>query len=143
MKHLVVHCSATPPKMDIGASTIRRWHINKGWSDIGYHYVIRRNGQIELGRPETRQGAHVKGYNKDSIGICLIGGVDEYNDPENNFTDAQFTTLGGLLMGLTSKYPNAKVLGHRDFPNVAKACPSFNAPEWWYSYEHGAIGANT
>ena len=80
--HIIVHCSYTPPSMDIGAETIREWHTlpkpkGRGWSDIGYHWVIRRNGTVEAGRSEERAGAHAKGYNQDSIGICLIGGKSE------------------------------------------------------------------
>lgn len=129
---LVIHTSATRPSMDIGAKDIRRWHKAKGWSDIGYHYVIRRDGRVEKGRPDARVGAHVRGYNRDSLGVCLVGGVNENLVPENNYTEAQWEALEALLRKLSKKYPNAFVRGHRDFPRVAKACPCFDAEPWAY-----------
>lgn len=138
--YIVIHCSATPPSMDIGVEEIRRWHTEeRGWADIGYHYVIRRDGSIEIGRRsseeipyewDSAQGAHVSGWNHRSVGICVVGGVDAEGNPEANFTDNQWIALGVLVQALEMKYPNAEVLGHRDFPGVAKACPSFDVREW-------------
>jgi N-acetylmuramoyl-L-alanine amidase len=129
--HLVIHCSATRAVMDVGAADIRRWHRAQGWSDIGYHYVIRRSGKLETGRPLETIGTHVKGHNTDSVGICLVGGLNNQTfKPENNYTPQQWDTLRKLLTGLLKKYPKAKVLGHRDFAGVAKACPCFNAKTW-------------
>lgn len=137
---LVIHTAATRPSMDIGVKEIRQWHKAKGWSDIGYHYVIRRDGKIEKGRPESRVGAHVAGHNSDSIGICLVGGVNENLVPENNYTDAQWKSLENLLHKLAQKYPEANVRGHRDFPNVHKACPCFDAEPWAASKGFRTIG---
>lgn len=128
--YLVIHCAATPPSADIGAAEIRQWHKAKGWSDIGYHFVIRRNGKVELGRPENLVGSHVQGHNRNSLGICLVGGTDARQRPENNFTAEQWASLQTLLMRLTGKYPRATILGHRDFPGVHKACPCFDAIKW-------------
>lgn len=130
--YLVVHCSATSDKQDIGAADIDKWHRAKGWTCIGYHFVIRRDGRVEEGRDVEVIGAHVQGFNEFSVGICMVGGVDadNPNKAENNFTEAQFDTLKDLLLKLKEKYPKAKIQGHRDFPNVAKACPSFDAREW-------------
>lgn len=128
---LVVHCSATRPALDIGAGEIRQWHLDRGWSDIGYHYVIRRNGGLETGRPVETAGAHAKGHNAHSAGICLVGGVDAGNDPENNFTSAQFATLRTLLVDLLRQYPQSRICGHRDLPGVRKACPCFDVLQWW------------
>ncbi|TBE66388.1 N-acetylmuramoyl-L-alanine amidase [Rhizobium ruizarguesonis] len=128
--YLVVHCSATQPKMDIGAKEIRQWHREKGWIDIGYHFVIRRDGTVELGRPENVVGAHVENHNSNSIGICLVGGVDTKGKAENNFTPAQFATLAIKLRELRSKYPGVTVQGHRDFPGAKKDCPSFDTRKW-------------
>jgi N-acetylmuramoyl-L-alanine amidase len=129
---LVIHCSATRAIQDVGVKEVRSWHVNgNGWPDVGYHYVIRRNGKLETGRPPESIGTHVKGHNTDSVGICLVGGLN--NDtwkPENNFTPQQWDTLRKLLAGLLKKYPKAKVLGHRDFAGVAKACPCFPAKVW-------------
>ena len=140
---LVVHCSATPPNIDWGVDEIRDLHVNEfGWSDIGYHYVIKRDGTREVGRTEARIGAHCKGHNANSIGICLVGGVDENGDGENNFTDYQMDELHFLLKELIEqRHPEAKVLGHRDLSPDAdgdgiveehewlKECPCFDVRE--------------
>lgn len=129
---IAVHCSATRPSQQIDVEDIRKWHKAKGWSDVGYHYVITRAGRVQKGREEDRVGAHVEGYNGRSIGICLVGGVSEedFNKPENNFTPLQMTALRNLLEQLAKRYPGAVVQGHRDFPNVKKACPSFDVRAW-------------
>lgn len=128
---IVIHCSATRAIQDVGAADIRRWHKAQGWADIGYAFVIRRNGKVETGRSVDAIGSHVKGHNHDSLGICLVGGLNnETYKPEDNYTAAQWAALIRLLTTLTKKYPAAKVLGHRDFPNVQKACPCFNAKAW-------------
>lgn len=130
--HFVIHCSATRPSQRVGATEIRAWHKAKGWRDIGYHWVIQRDGTLEKGRDESIAGAHVEGHNATTIGICLVGGVSEsdFTKPENNFTPRQFATLKKLLGDRAIRYPNAKTCGHRDFPKVAKACPSFDAKAW-------------
>ncbi|MCV4268237.1 N-acetylmuramoyl-L-alanine amidase [Pseudomonas capsici] len=139
---IVVHCSATRANADIGVRDITQWHIQRGFDTVGYHYVIRRNGELETGRAENTIGAHVRGHNSNSIGVCLAGGVDTNNKPENNFTAAQFATLETLLGQLKGRYPTAQILGHRDLspdrngdgkitPNeFIKACPSFDVREW-------------
>ncbi|MCV4272626.1 N-acetylmuramoyl-L-alanine amidase [Pseudomonas capsici] len=139
---IVVHCSATRATADIGVREITQWHIRRGFDTVGYHYVIRRNGELETGRPESTIGAHVRGHNGNSIGICLAGGVDASNKPENNFTAAQFATLETLLKQLKGRYPDARILGHRDLSpdrngdgkitpdEFVKACPSFDVAAW-------------
>ena len=122
-EYIVVHCAATPATMDIGAEEIRRWHKERGWIDIGYHFVIRRDGTVEKGRKIDAIGAHVRGVNQISVGICLVG-TDE-------FEDAQFASLKELIVSLLDEYPAAQVKGHRDFPNVKKECPGFDVPSWW------------
>lgn len=131
VRFIAVHCSATPPEMNIGADKIREWHTAKGWSDIGYHRVIKRNGTVENGRSLGQQGAHVNGYNAQSIGVCLVGGVSKNGQVEANFTDEQYDSLERVLDALLSQFPGAAVQGHRDFPNVNKACPSFDVKTWW------------
>lgn len=125
---MIVHCSATPPDMDIGAEDIRVWHMDRGWSDIGYHLVVRRYGTLELGRDFELIGAHTKGYNTGSIGVCLVGGLNENNKPENNFTDEQFKTLSNTIRIFRADYKNMTIHGHNEFSN--KACPSFDVQEW-------------
>lgn len=140
---LVVHCSATRATADIGAADIRLWHKRQGWVDIGYHYVIKRDGTVEKGRADDRPGAHVAGHNSDSLGICMVGGVKaDGKTAENNFTDEQFAALGQLLDTLRASHPDATILGHRDLspdrngdgkvtPNEwLKQCPSFDVRAW-------------
>ena len=121
--------------MDVGFNWIDELHKKKGWNGCGYHVVIRRNGTIEHGRPFNLKGAHVKGYNSKSYGICLVGGVDEFNNPQNNFTVAQWDSLEIVVAGLKQRAKrlfdaSPIVLGHRDFPNVNKACPCFSVAGW-------------
>lgn len=129
---IAIHCSATRPSQQVEVGDIRKWHKAKGWSDCGYHWIITRKGVTQRGRPENRVGAHVEGFNAVSVGVCLVGGVseDDFTKPENNFTPQQFAALARLLEVLKKKYPNAVIQGHRDFPNVAKACPSFSVKDW-------------
>jgi N-acetylmuramoyl-L-alanine amidase len=118
--------------MKVDASVITRWHLERGFLKIGYHYVILRNGKIEKGRKDIEVGAHVAGHNTGTLGICLVGGLNESTgNPEANYTDAQYESLRGLLTSLSEVHTKAEVLGHRDFPNVKKACPCFDANEWW------------
>jgi len=134
VEYLVIHCSATPEDMDIGAEEIKRWHLQRGWLDIGYHYVIRRDGTVEKGRNDNVPGAHARGYNEKSLGICLIGGVEfDKHTPEANYTHAQWDSLEHLVRTLKGDHEDAEVIGHRDLPGVNKACPSFDAPRWWVS----------
>lgn len=123
IEKIIVHCSATPPHMDIGANEIQQWHIERGFSGIGYHFVIRRNGDVEIGRPVEVIGAHTRGHNSDSIGICLVGG-----NSDADFTYAQYKTLVKLIEELQDVYGrHVSVHGHRDFAD--KACPCFNVQE--------------
>lgn len=131
---IVIHCSATSPDMNWTAEDIRLEHLRRGFDDIGYHYVVCRDGTRETGRPEWMPGAHAYGYNRNSLGICLSGGVDERTKKkaQNNFTVFQFDELRfNLLPELTERYPAAEIVGHRDLPGVKKACPSFDVIEWW------------
>ncbi len=142
VRYLVVHCSATRANANVSAADIRLWHKRKGWRDIGYHFVIKRDGTVEKGRPTNEPGAHVSGFNGQSLGICMVGGVGLDGKGENNFTPAQFTALDTLLTGLRPMFPNASVLGHRDLspdrnrdgrvtPNEwMKECPSFDVRAW-------------
>ncbi|UTT85783.1 N-acetylmuramoyl-L-alanine amidase [Vibrio pelagius] len=121
---ITVHCSATPSTQDIGVAEIRRWHKNRGWRDVGYHFVIRRCGKVEIGRPLSQTGAHVKGHNKGNIGVCLVGGCNAVQQPEDNFTFAQRKALFGLIEVLQKRFliVDNNVKGHKDW-GVNKACP--------------------
>lgn len=128
IKELIVHCSATPEGKDFTVNDIRKWHLARGFSDVGYHYVIYRDGSIHVGRNESVSGAHCTGHNTISIGICYIGGVaKDGKTPKDTRTDAQKKALIELLRELKGKYPKAKIYPHYKF--AAKACPSFNAEE--------------
>lgn len=123
---IIVHCSATPEGKDYTVQDIRRWHKQQGWSDIGYHYVVYRNGHVEPGRDVDISGAHCVGHNAHSIGICYVGGMDSTNrNAKDTRTLAQKAALLSLLIDLKKLYPGAKIYGHRDF--AKKACPSFDA----------------
>jgi len=119
--------------MDIGVEEIRKWHVEgNGWTDIGYHYVIRRNGKVEVGRPLERPGAHAKGYNSNSIAIAWVGGMASGSEePEDNRTAAQNETMVNLIKELQQKFPGAALLGHRDLKGVNKDCPCFDVREWF------------
>ena len=128
IKELIVHCSATPEGKDYSVDTIRQWHLQRGFSDIGYHYVIYRDGSIHIGRDESIIGAHCTGHNTNSIGVCYIGGcASDGKTPKDTRTLQQKESLLSLLKTLKIKYPNAKIYPHYKF--AAKACPSFNAEE--------------
>ncbi len=141
---IIIHCSATKTEQNINAAIIRSWHKAKGWSDIGYHFIIKRDGTIEIGRPLERAGAHVKGFNSDSIGICLVGGLDTDGKPKNNFTDKQFNSLHLLVDGMKFKFNINEIKGHRDYSpdknkdgkitknEWVKMCPCFDVGEWYY-----------
>lgn len=127
---IILHCSATPEGKDYTVAQIRQWHLARGFSDVGYHYVIYRDGSVHRGRPETQVGAHTTGYNTHSIGICYIGGCEATKDakgeypPKDTRTPAQRAALVRLVADMCKKYPGATVHGHNEFAN--KACPSFN-----------------
>lgn len=124
---IIIHCSATPIGKNYTVEDIDKWHKAKGWKGIGYHYVIYLDGSVHKGRPEEEIGAHCKGHNSNSIGICYIGGLDEFGEPEDTRTDKQKEALIVLLKALKAKYPEAIIHGHREF--AAKACPCFDAKE--------------
>ena len=119
---LVIHCSDTDNNKNISAIDIHKMHLDFGWDGIGYHKVINRSGKIENGRPEYWVGAHVKGKNDISLGVCLIG--------RDNFTKNQFTSLEYVLKEWKAKYPTAKIVGHKDTGNTSKTCPNFDVIEW-------------
>ena len=129
---IIIHCTATPEGREVSVDTIRKWHLDRGWRDIGYHFVIGLDGELSEGRPIEQTGAHTKGHNFDSIGIAYVGGVEaEKKDgkwiPKDTRTLEQKEALDDLLCYLKILYSRAIVYGHNDFSN--KACPSFDAKE--------------
>lgn len=123
---IIVHCSATPEGKDFTVQDIDRWHRQRGFAKIGYHYVIYRDGTVHPGRRESEVGAHATGYNAHSIGVCYIGGcAKDGKTAKDTRTQEQRDALVRLLRELVMKYPNAEIIGHRDVSK--KACPSFDA----------------
>ena len=120
---IVIHCSAVKPDQQSSVAQIDTWHHNRGYKfGVGYHYVIRRDGSIEAGRPEWMVGAHCVNHNKYSIGVCYEGGLDARGQPADTRTAAQKATLRQLLTDLHRRYPRASIVGHHDL-NPQKDCP--------------------
>tara|TARA_B100000242_G_C42821578_1_gene381802 strand:- start:61 stop:465 length:405 start_codon:yes stop_codon:yes gene_type:complete len=119
---LIVHCSDTDNNKDLGASDIHQLHLEFGWNGIGYHKIIKRSGKVENGRPEYWVGAHVKGKNEISLGVCMIG--------KDSFTKKQFNSLEQVLKKWKIKYPDAKIVGHKDTGKTNKTCPNFDVITW-------------
>lgn len=123
---IITHCSATPDVMDIGFEEINGWHLQRDFKSptgvgCGYHFVIRKNGVIEVGRMVDEVGAHVSGENEFSIGVCVVG--------THEFNQAQIHSLRRVVDGLLGQYPTAKVYGHREFPSAkakGKTCPNMD-----------------
>lgn len=122
IRKVVIHCSDSPDTLDIGKAEINEWHIQRGFSSCGYHFVIRRDGTVETGRPLEKIGAHVAGHNSDSIGICWVG--------RNKITDSQHTTLVSLVDSLLIKFKlqPENVYGHKEL-NPGKTCPNLDMDE--------------
>lgn len=126
---IVVHTSASHQNATV--EDIRKWHVEeRGWSDIGYHYIITPDGEIHDARPINKVGAHARGHNTGSIGICWVGG---YKGVDNR-TDSQKLALRELINELVLKYDidDKNILGHRDFPGVKKSCPNFDVQKWYF-----------
>ena len=120
---IVIHCSAVRPGQTSSAAQIDTWHRERGWKlGIGYHYVVRRDGEIEPGRPEYMVGAHCLNHNVHSIGVCYEGGLDIRGQPADTRTEAQKASLRRLLTDLHRRYPRALIVGHHDL-NPQKPCP--------------------
>ena len=130
IREIIIHCSATPEGREVSIDTIRAWHRQRNFADIGYHYVIHLDGTVETGRAETAVGAHCLHHNQNSIGICYIGGTDRQGKPKDTRTSAQTAALVQLLKQLTDRYnlPISAIHGHNEF--APKACPSFDVQAW-------------
>jgi len=126
---IILHCAATPEGKDYTVADIDWWHRARKFAGIGYHYVIYRDGSVHPGRPVEQAGAHCKGYNANSIGVCYIGGcAADGETPKDTRTAAQRATMERLVRQLLRQYPGATVHGHNEF--AAKACPSFDVQAW-------------
>ena len=121
---IIIHCSATLPGQRVDVETITRWHKQRGFKTIGYHFFIDRSGTIHAGRPLEQQGAHCKGQNARSIGICYEGGLNKEGKPYDTRTILQRIAMKELVAQLQERFTEATVHGHREFAN--KACPCFD-----------------
>ena len=128
IKKIVIHCTDSRDSLDIGAAEIGQWHRRRGWLKIGYHFVVRRSGLIERGREENMIGAHVKGYNVNSLGLVWVG--------RDNCTDDQYQSLVKLTRYLMKKYnlPIVAVVGHWEL-NSGKTCPNISMVEFRQTLE--------
>jgi len=128
INEIIVHCTATPEGKDFKAKDIDRWHKERGWKKIGYHYVVDLDGTIEKGRGENEVGAHCSGRNAHSIGVVYVGGLaKDGKTPKDTRTDKQKEALWKILISLIIKYPDATIHGHNEFSS--KACPCFDVKE--------------
>jgi N-acetyl-anhydromuramyl-L-alanine amidase AmpD len=135
---IILHCSATKEGQNFTTTDIERWHKQRGFAKIGYHYVIYLDGSIHKGRDISEIGAHVQGQNSNSIGICYIGGLDANGKPKDTRTNAQKSAIVQLVADLKRQFPDSEVLGHRDYSpdrngdgiieewEWLKACPCFD-----------------
>jgi N-acetylmuramoyl-L-alanine amidase len=121
INEIIVHCSDTPKGRHTTVEEIRTWHLDRGWEDIGYHFVVYLDGTVHEGRPMNIAGSHCYGHNKNSIGVCYIGGFKGVDTR----TEEQKEALVDLLVYLKTEYPKVRIYGHRDFSD--KECPSFDA----------------
>lgn len=122
---IIIHCTATRAGQSFTVNDIRQWHLKNGFNDIGYHFLILLDGTIQQGRPISEIGAHCKGHNAHSIGVCYVGGLSASGTPTDTRTPQQRTALRTLLTELKRSFPMAKIHSHSDFAN--KLCPCFNA----------------
>lgn len=129
---IVVHCTATPPSWHGGAKGVDQMHLKRGWSGIGYHFLIKQDGTLEKGRWYDYQGAHAKGFNRNSIGIVYEGGLDRnMKAVKHGINENQERTLKAFLGRMNELYgKDIEILGHRDLPKVNKACPCFEVKEF-------------
>lgn len=129
IKYLTIHCAATPEGRDVKADTISAWDVDR-FGQVSYHWVIELDGNMKRTLPDDRRGAHVGKNNTGNIGICYVGGVDKANKPKDTRTPEQKRALRDLIKIYQHQYPGIIIRGHRDWPNVAKACPSFDVGAW-------------
>jgi N-acetylmuramoyl-L-alanine amidase len=124
---IILHYTATPPGMDIGVNEVRQWHVEeRGWSDIGYHYLIRIDGTIEVGRPLEDIGAHCEGHNECSVGVAYVGGLDENGNSRDTRTALQHMSIEVLTATLRALFGPVPLLGHREMEGAATECPGFD-----------------
>jgi N-acetylmuramoyl-L-alanine amidase len=130
IRYLTIHCAATPEGRDVSADDIARWDIAK-FGQESYHHIVTLDGVAHRRLADTVKGAHVGGANTGNIGVCYVGGdAADGKTPKDTRTDLQRAALAQLVHDYRERYPNIVVRGHRDWPGVAKACPSFDVQAW-------------
>ena len=128
--YLTIHCAATPEGRDVKATTIEQWDEAK-FGQKSYHWIVELDGNAHHSLDDSTRGAHVGGHNTGNIGICYVGGCDEHmHGAKDTRTAAQKATLERLVREYVAKYPNITIRGHREWPGVSKACPSFDVSDW-------------
>ena len=130
--HIVLHCTATPQTSTV-QSILNYWKQVLGWRNPGYHIIIEANGTCHRLLDDSLVSNGVANHNAHSLHVSYVGGVDAHGHPLDNRTDAQKREQIRIIRRWLGEHPNAVVVGHRDFPSVTKACPSFDAPTWWAS----------
>jgi N-acetylmuramoyl-L-alanine amidase len=134
IKYIVIHCTATPSNTTI-ESIKRYWKDVRKWGDTsGYHYIIAADGEVTQLVADNKNSNGVYAHNSECINIAYIGGIDKTGNPKDTRTKSQQHAMFDLIVKLTETYKGANVLGHRDFPNVAKACPCFDVKSWLANY---------
>lgn len=133
IREIIIHCSATPEGRDVSAAEIDKWHRDRGFDCIGYHFVVRLDGSLQVGRPLDKVGAHCKGHNANSVGIVYIGGIDENGQYADTRTAEQRGTMAMLISFLVRSFSTITTIrGHRDY--AARACPCFDAHKEYQYY---------
>lgn len=135
LDRIILHCTATPEGRHVDVDTIRVWHKARGWSDVGYHFVIYIDGSVHAGRAVEKTGAHVAGHNATTIGVVYVGGTDAAGKAKDTMNAAQETAFVNLLKHLRDEYGPLTLHGHNEY--AAKACPSFKVKDkfkWLVGY---------
>ena len=123
LDRIILHCTATPEGRHVDVDTIRNWHKMRGWSDVGYHFIIYIDGSVHVGRAVEKTGAHVAGHNATTIGVVYVGGTDAAGNAKDTMNAAQETAFVNLVKHLRDQYGPLTLHGHNEY--AAKACPSF------------------
>lgn len=124
---VIIHCSATEADPKIGVKQIDEWHRQQGWLSCGYHFVVRTDGTVEEGRDLAEPGAHCRGYNADSIGVCYVGGLDAEGNAADTRTPEQRASLQAIVTVLRSVFPDAQLYGHCDLAVKDSPCYDVHA----------------
>jgi N-acetylmuramoyl-L-alanine amidase len=135
LDRIILHCTATPEGRHVDVDTIRVWHKARGWSDVGYHFVIYIDGSVHAGRAVEKTGAHVSGHNATTIGVVYVGGTDAAGKAKDTMNAAQETAFVNLVKHLRDQYGPLTLHGHNEY--AAKACPSFKVKDkfkWLVGY---------